>query len=1460
MGTLEETVFARRLRNIQRAYGCCLSWFAVIFCLLAPSLFLLSSSPASALNCATVGTGCIANEVKLTYPGADANAFGSCTFCHTNGGQRRSTGGTFTNYGIALAEALSLDPNASGYSPSSQTRAQIQAAIRAIEETFAPTVSRVEALNSGGGVIETFTSNLSSTLTVTGEAVNLRVTFSPGRDPLSSTTTVTSSVTSPRQDSSSKFSTSGTVNTFTVSIPSKMTRGADRRAGQMPYALDYDPINTDGIFHSFTPPSENTLRISFSNLAPTAVDDSFVAAQDNDGANPLALDVLNQGKDTDEDSTGAEFTVAIENALPASDGTVTLATDQRSFLYQIPASLDPTARDVTFAYRVSDNESSALSSTATVTIKIPAAAPSVQPDAQDDRFVTLEDTALTAQDVKADNGNGADSDADTDIADLTFSVIRQPSSGDLDFQTDGTFTYTPALNDTGDADNEVDFEYQVSDGALTDTATVTIEITPQNDAPEAVTIAETQVNELQADFVRDLLDATFVNDPDGDALTVSDVTLNISSPVSIDSATTFSVAGSALTIKPGAFAELDNDQSADLTFTYTISDPDAATTQNTLTITITGIDNGLGRQAGAYADTLSSRYNNHFLGQNLANASCHSCHLVGRVGVDVDSRDQCEQTPPVFNPFGLQICLNRDPDAEALSDLVRRLREAEAEYAPQLTSTATLFVEESAAINTEVGDPLTASPGRKVTGAPSQIVTYLFGNDSSAPPSSTDPTGQFKIDDSGQIRVASASVAAGTYNLIVLPVNDAGQLDREGNERSGIPGFFPVENGGIVTVQVLGENPQVVDDIVNLEEGQTEIINVLANDSGGGTATSVRLINTPSNGTAIINSDLTVSYSPNAGFTGSDSFTYVGENASGTSPTNATVSITVLAAGSVIAVDDRINVALGKTASVDVLANDRNADDTTVVTLLSTPNATTQGTASVVGQSINFVPVADFEDTVLITYRAENASGNGSSAVLSISASALGTGAISNATDDPELKKVATAFEESCLLVDGSGDGADFLNVCAALETAASNGEDLTGALNALRNEEHLAAFNVTDTMARGIGRTLSKRLSRLRSGNVRGFDFGGLSLTAGGEQFPVDILAAMASSVLNIREPGWTDPNQLVPDSPWRGFIAGEISISEKDPETNATGFDVTATDLSIGIDYQYADGPAIGVAFGYSQSQTDFSDGGSLDGEGFQVSLYGIRPDFLAPEITLEGQVSVGTISFDSNRRISFTAGGSTVDAIATANYDARYINIAPRLSYTRSLEVEGADPSAFTTGLELTWFAGLDFLHVDIDGYTESGGGGLALTTQSSDYESLLLSAGAELSRPIFLGANVLAEAYGSFSVSGELLNNSRSVTSSFAVAGPSAPTFVVTEDPITGLGGRLEIGTRIAFARGETDISIAHEFGRGGVRTNSLRVEYGQSIFGNDRLAIGLGATDRNSGTQPWRGALEYEMNF
>jgi VCBS repeat-containing protein len=104
----------------------------------------------------------------------------------------------------------------------------------------------------------------------------------------------------------------------------------------------------------------------------------------------------------------------------------------------------------------------------------------------------------------------------TDDDAVTFSVTSGPAHGTLVFNANGTYTYTPAANFNG-TDS---FTYTVKDADnATAQATVTLTVTPVNDAPVSTSPIGTQAGTDNAVF--NLSVANHFSDVDGDSLTYS---------------------------------------------------------------------------------------------------------------------------------------------------------------------------------------------------------------------------------------------------------------------------------------------------------------------------------------------------------------------------------------------------------------------------------------------------------------------------------------------------------------------------------------------------------------------------------------------------------------------------------------------------------------------------------------------------------------------------------------------------------------------------------------------------------------------------------------------------------------------------------------------------------------------------------------------------------------------------
>ncbi len=205
-----------------------------------------------------------------------------------------------------------------------------------------------------------------------------------------------------------------------------------------------------------------TIRVVDANSAPQGQADSYIASEDvllSIGATHGVL-----ANDTDVDGDPLE---AILGEGP-SHGTLNLNADG-SFSYQPNENFNGFD---SFTYQVSDgSESSDL-----IMVELTVEAVNDAPIGANDQYSTNEDEPLT---IVTDLGVLAnDSDVDNDPLQAILDV--GPEHGTLEFNSDGSFTYTPDENYFGpDA-----FTYQVSDGTeLSQLIVVELMVNAVNDLP-----------------------------------------------------------------------------------------------------------------------------------------------------------------------------------------------------------------------------------------------------------------------------------------------------------------------------------------------------------------------------------------------------------------------------------------------------------------------------------------------------------------------------------------------------------------------------------------------------------------------------------------------------------------------------------------------------------------------------------------------------------------------------------------------------------------------------------------------------------------------------------------------------------------------------------------------------------------------------------------------------------------
>ncbi|MGF6690620.1 VCBS repeat-containing protein [Metapseudomonas resinovorans] len=194
---------------------------------------------------------------------------------------------------------------------------------------------------------------------------------------------------------------------------------------------------------------------------------------------------------------GDPASAQLSNILTTAGGKLSFNFATGAWSYVAPSGISADVLEQ-FTYTLVDADNDPSSAVLSITVKAQDDAPM----AKDDFLSTSEDQALTitAQQLFGADGTGPLNDSDGDSASFTSIRITQLASNGV-LKLDGTnvnpnqvisladinagkLEFVPDANEHGDP--YATFKYQVSDGtSYSNVATVTIEVTPENDAPVA---------------------------------------------------------------------------------------------------------------------------------------------------------------------------------------------------------------------------------------------------------------------------------------------------------------------------------------------------------------------------------------------------------------------------------------------------------------------------------------------------------------------------------------------------------------------------------------------------------------------------------------------------------------------------------------------------------------------------------------------------------------------------------------------------------------------------------------------------------------------------------------------------------------------------------------------------------------------------------------------------------------
>jgi hypothetical protein len=288
---------------------------------------------------------------------------------------------------------------------------------------------------------------------------------------------------------------------------------------------------------------------------PVANDDTI--AVDEDTPTDVTAQIL--ANDTDPDGD----TLSVTGVSNATGGSVDLTAGVVTFTPTADLCGDGTAG---FDYAMADGNGGTDNASATIDIVCQNEAPV----ATDDSVTVDEDTVtVVTSDLLA---NDTDPNSDT----LSVSGVSNPSGGSVDL-TAGVVTFTPAAGLCGD--DAGSFDYDISDGSGgSDGASVTVDITCENDAPAAADDTVVVTEDTATDVTLDLL--TNDSDADGDTPAISGV--------SNETGGTVDLTAGVVTFTPAANLCGNGEGS----FDYDISDGNGGTDGASVTVDIICANDG----------------------------------------------------------------------------------------------------------------------------------------------------------------------------------------------------------------------------------------------------------------------------------------------------------------------------------------------------------------------------------------------------------------------------------------------------------------------------------------------------------------------------------------------------------------------------------------------------------------------------------------------------------------------------------------------------------------------------------------------------------------------------------------------------------------------------------------------------------------------------------------------------
>jgi hypothetical protein len=575
----------------------------------------------------------------------------------------------------------------------------------------------------------------------------------------------------------------------------------------------------------------------FTPVAPVAVNDT---ATTNEG---VAVQIPVLANDID-DGVLLPNTLAIQTQ-PA-DGKASVNTTTGIVTYTPNPKFFGTD---TFTYKVKDFDN-LTSNIATVTVDVLQV---ITPPVANNDSYTIGENTPTVLNILAN-----DTDQNSTLVPTSVVITTAPTHGTININsTTGAVTYTPTNGYLG-TDS---FKYTVADatGAVSNIATVSLKVVP---APP-------------------IANNDSVTTPENTPVTINELANDVAIAASL-------VPGSVVIVTPPTQGTTSiNTSNGDITYTpnlnyfgpdtiqYTVKDTNGSTSNvGTISINVTFVD----YPPVAKNDSAQTNPGTPVAINVLANDTDQNNDIApGTVSI---GSGPSNGTAVVNTSTGV---VTYTPNAGFSGNDSFTYTVATTHGAVSNVATVSIHVHEPPIANNDTATTLEETP----------VTIDVLAND-------TDPSGATILPSSVTVTTqpahGSVSVDPSTGNVLYTPAFNYFGTDTFQYTIADSNGVTSKPGTVTITITFVPKPPVAADDVAGTDINTPVTVNVLANDTDFDSTLvpgSVAIVSNPLNGSAVVNANGTITYTPNTGFTGADELTYTVKDALGLTSNVGTLQLRI---------------------------------------------------------------------------------------------------------------------------------------------------------------------------------------------------------------------------------------------------------------------------------------------------------------------------------------------------------------------------------------------------------------------------------------------------------------------------------------------------------------------------------------------------------------------------------------